>query len=84
MKVLKLAVAGVALMGFLEVTGTDAADVKTLSGPGFADSPTAIRPLLVGSSVPDAKLLDTDGVSVELSEAVAEAPSVLIFYRGGW
>ena len=84
MKALKLTIAGVALVWSFGVTGTDAADVETSSGPGFADSPTAIRPLLVGSSVPDAKLLDTDGVSVELSEAVAEAPSVLIFYRGGW
>ena len=49
-----------------------------------ADSPEQIRPLLVGASIPDTALRKIDGSSVSLHQALAEKPTVLIFYRGGW
>ncbi len=47
-------------------------------------SPEDVRPLQVGVPVPQVSLLDVQGDSVPLHDRVAEQPSVLIFYRGGW
>lgn len=48
------------------------------------DSPSEIRPLLIGASVPKVTLQTVDGDPFNLGAAVSERPSVLIFYRGGW
>jgi hypothetical protein len=49
-----------------------------------AESPTAVRPLLIGAEVPDILLRGVDGSEVSLRQRVAGKPSVIIFYRGGW
>ena len=49
-----------------------------------ASSETEIRPLLLGSRVPDAPVQTLDGKPSSLSAVVAGKPSVLVFYRGGW
>jgi len=49
--------------------------------------PTAaaqIRPLLVGTSVPKLTLLTMAGIPFDLHPALAEKPTILIFYRGSW
>lgn len=49
-----------------------------------ASSPTAIRPLLLGSEVPAAQVQTLDGEAADLRAIVAGKPSLLLFYRGGW
>ncbi len=56
--------------------GVSAATVPT--------SPEDTHPLGVGASVPDVAVRTLDGESVSLREKIAEKPTVLIFYRGGW
>jgi len=43
--------------------------------------PTALK---VGDSIPDVTLRTVDNQKVKLRTLVAEKPSVLIFFRGGW
>lgn len=43
-----------------------------------------IKPLAVGEPIPAAKLKIADGTDFDLKAAIAEQPTVLIFYRGGW
>ena len=52
----------------------------------FAVAPTAeeVRPLNIGNEIPDVTVQSLDGEAVPLREPVSEAPTVLIFYRGGW
>ncbi len=52
-----------------------------------ADVPTSaedVRPLLVGSAVPEVELPAADGGTVDLLAAAKAQPTILIFYRGGW
>lgn len=53
-------------------------------GNTLPDKPEDISPLLVGEEIPDVKLANLKGEAVELKKMVAEKPTVLIFYRGGW
>ncbi|MBK1897330.1 peroxiredoxin-like family protein [Chryseobacterium paridis] len=46
--------------------------------------PEDISPLLIGEKIPTVNILDATGKSFNLNKAVAEKPTVLIFYRGGW
>lgn len=43
-----------------------------------------ICPVLIGHSIPDAVLKTRDNAPLKLTSAVAEKPTLLIFYRGGW
>lgn len=38
----------------------------------------------VGTVLPDAELLDVEGEPLALSAALADAPAVIVFYRGAW
>ncbi len=49
-----------------------------------ANKATEVCPLLIGTKVPDAELVDPDGQKHSLSDIVKQKPTVLIFYRGGW
>ena len=42
------------------------------------------QPLAAGQSVPSAAVRQLDGLLVDLQQVVADQPTVLIFYRGGW
>jgi len=62
-----------------------------LAGPvvtAFANpvpaSPDAVQPLLIGSHLPPISLRAVDGTPVDLNASVAQKPTVLVFYRGGW
>jgi len=75
-------------MGSLHRTGIAAALIAmgplSLSlGAEPATSPEQIRPLLIGTALPDLTLQDVDGKPVKLGD-VGSDRAVLIFYRGGW
>ncbi|WP_260607303.1 peroxiredoxin-like family protein [Chitinophaga polysaccharea] len=46
--------------------------------------PEDISPLLNGESIPMVMLKDASGKEFDLNKAVANKPTILIFYRGGW
>ncbi len=59
----------------------------TATSASAADVPTSadgIRPLLVGSAVPEVQLPTADGGVVDLAAEAKAKPTILIFYRGGW
>lgn len=49
-----------------------------------APGPAQVRPLLLGSSVPDAPLRRIDGRPTSLKEVTGGKPAILVFYRGSW
>ncbi len=65
-------------------------DIKARDGASnsnayaFPQKPEDISPLLYGEKIPEVTLLDASGKSVNLNLKVAEKPTILIFYRGGW
>lgn len=50
----------------------------------YPAKPTDISPLLIGESIPAVKIPAANGSIVDLNARVAEKPTILIFYRGGW
>jgi len=52
--------------------------------PFIADSPGEIRPLLIGADIPDVTLVTPDYHPVVLRGTLAQQPTILIYYRGGW
>ena len=60
----------------------------TASTAGASDvapvSAEDVRPLLVGSAVPNVQLPTADGDVVNLLTEAQAKPTILIFYRGGW
>lgn len=49
-----------------------------------ANAPDQICPILIGSSLPAITVQSLDGKSFDLNKAIAEKPTVLIYFRGGW
>lgn len=49
-----------------------------------AASSDAVTPALIGTHLPALTLRGVDGKPFDLNAAVAKAPAVLVFYRGGW
>jgi peroxiredoxin len=47
-------------------------------------SPLNVCPLLVGIAIPHLTLRTVNNEAFDLSSAVRQQPSVLVFYRGGW
>jgi peroxiredoxin len=43
-----------------------------------------ISPMLIGETLPNAHLQDTNGNDIELINILKTKPTVLVFYRGGW
>ena len=43
-----------------------------------------VQPILIGSQIPDVTIKTAEGNDVQLRDVVAQKPTVLIFYRGGW
>lgn len=50
----------------------------------IASSAESVRPLGVGDTVPAVEVRSVAGLPVGLRTLVAEQPTVLVFYRGGW
>lgn len=57
------------------------ASVQAGETPELAEN---IRPLLVGAKVPPLILLTPDNEAFDLNAAIAQKPTVLIYYRGSW
>lgn len=53
-------------------------------GPAVAPAADQVRPLLVGSPVPQAELFDAAGAAFDLAAVFEEQPTILVFYRGHW
>ena len=47
------------------------------------NSSNEVTPLLIGSSIPDITLTDTNGETVNLNE-ISTQRTLFVFYRGGW
>lgn len=50
----------------------------------IADTPEEISPLLIGEKIPEISITAINGEAKNLTELIAEKPTVLLFYRGGW
>jgi peroxiredoxin len=50
----------------------------------LASAPDQVRPILLGSKLPNVSLRTVDGVAITLAAQVAGKPAILVFYRGGW
>ncbi len=49
-----------------------------------AAKPGGVQPILVGQQFPKVVLKAADGATVDFTTVLADKPSILIFYRGGW
>lgn len=56
----------------------------TLSAYGVPSRPEAVTPLGRGDQVPQVAVRDAAGERAALASIVADRPTVLVFYRGGW
>ena len=65
-----------------------ASSIAVSSVPATAGEPAAsaeqTSPLPVGASLPQLQLTSPEGQPFDLNAAVAEKPTILILYRGGW
>ena len=66
----------------LALSATLALAPATFAAP--ASTADAVTPALIGTQIPTAELRDVEGNAFDLKAAVAKAPTVLVFYRGGW
>ncbi|WP_462264566.1 peroxiredoxin family protein [Mucilaginibacter sp.] len=55
--------------------------VATLKYPAKS---TDISPLLIGEAIPAVTIPAADGKAYNLNARIAEKPTILVFYRGGW
>ncbi len=62
--------------------GATLISVPAIAAP--AVTADAVTPALIGTQLPTVNLRDVDGKPFDLQAAVAKAPTVLVFYRGGW
>ena len=54
------------------------------TGDGLFASATEVRPLLVGTVIPDGTLKDQAGKATSVGALRGDGPAVFIFYRGHW
>jgi peroxiredoxin len=50
----------------------------------LASAPDQVRPILLGSKMPDVPLRTAAGKPTTLAAQIAGKPAILVFYRGGW
>ncbi|WP_028117817.1 peroxiredoxin-like family protein [Ferrimonas senticii] len=51
---------------------------------GIAANPEAVSPLLNGMQVPAITVQNSAGEALSLNQLLAQKPSLVLFYRGGW
>jgi len=56
----------------------------TTAAKQYPAKPNDVSPLLTGERIPAVKIPAADGQLFDLNEHIAQKPTVLIFYRGGW
>lgn len=54
------------------------------TGSELARGPDQVRPILLGSKLPNVPLRTLDGAATTLGAQVGGQPAILVFYRGGW
>lgn len=79
---------------YLLIIGTiTSLNTKSLAAVPVADTtamqqypaqPNDISPLLIGETIPQVKIPAADGKLFDLNARIAEKPTILVFYRGGW
>ena len=57
---------------------------RPAASDGLASAPDRVRPLLLGSTLPEVNLRTLDDTPTTLKAEVGGAPAILVFYRGGW
>jgi peroxiredoxin len=62
----------------------DAAGLEAPPEDLVAKTAQGVRPLLIGAKVPELELRTSEGKPLDLNVALAEKPTALVFYRGGW
>lgn len=80
------------LSSFASVPAKSLATVKRLPAAADTVKMTAgvplkaedVSPLLAGEQIPVLKLQNSSGEIFDLNKSVAETPTILVFYRGGW
>ncbi len=59
-------------------------NVNALDRTKVAEKASDVAPLLIGETIPDITLFSSEGAPLNLRQKVAEKPTILLFYRGGW
>jgi peroxiredoxin len=57
---------------------------STVPAAELAPSADQVRPILMGSKLPDVALRTVSGEATTLAKQVGGKPAILVFYRGGW
>lgn len=89
-KKLQVAIHSAVIIGFSlagTATPVHAQEAALISESATSDTPTTaadVTPVKVGQKAPDATVATPEGESVQLADIYSSAPTVLIFYRGGW
>ena len=71
-------------VGFNEQVGERLADVFAVEQANLNAGGTPSDAVVVGATLPDARLLDTEGSEVTLFDTIGDSAAVLVFYRGAW
>ena len=76
------------LLGFTIVAASlfaaDAPAEEAAEDGGLFASATEVRPLLVGSTIPEGTLRDEKGNETTVGALMGDGPAVFVFYRGHW
>ena len=72
------------LVFMVTISSAQPSSEKTESDNKVPNDAQDICPILTGQSLPKTTLKTADNKSFDLNAAVAETPTILIFYRGGW
>lgn len=75
-----LLISGLILPGCIK-SGTQ--DLSS-QNPDYALEAAEVTPVLTGTTIPDVSLQSIEEDSLLLRQLIAEKPTVIIFYRGGW
>jgi peroxiredoxin len=67
-------------LNFVAFAFSVALSVRAAIAPSAAEA----KPLTVGATAPAVTVKTADGTAFDLGAALAEKPTILIFYRGGW
>ncbi len=73
-----------AIVRICAITALAAAVSAPSARAEIAPNAESIRPILIGSPVPDAEVRTIDGDALSIADAVAGRVTVLVFFRGGW
>ncbi|PKO18009.1 hypothetical protein CVU37_06685 [candidate division BRC1 bacterium HGW-BRC1-1] len=81
---ISLAILLVALLSPKNLWAQAADSGRSSKGYDVPTTSTAVKPLKEGDKVPSVEVFTAEGNAVNLSDLISSAPTVLIFYRGGW